>query len=793
MDNQRSSALVRGGRGPVSGRGPEPYPWATPGDDLPGSSDWQRYLAAVVRHKWLVLLVTAIGTAAGFAAARTLAPIYAARSILWIDNGQRDGDGGGIAGQQFVEAEGWIEIVTSNAVLDHVVRRLRLYVTVPASGDRSALSGFALRGEPRPGRYRVTVGPGGRTFELSEVGGPVLQRGAVGDSIGRALGFAWAPSADILTPGRPIEFSVTSPYEASRSLAEALDVDIDPGGSFLRLALEGTSPSRTAATLNAIAGRVAAVAAELKRRKLEELAAILGEQQEHARRSVREAEAALAAFGARTADVLHARTPALATHRDVRGDPGLATAFDLRVTLEELRRERERIEQALAAGEGASTLEALQVVEAVQDFPALRVALEEVTQKRAELRALRYRYTEESAPVRDRRAELDLLEQRTVPGLARQLISELARREADLRQRVDSAFRQLRQVPPLAVEGARLERDVAGAEELHSRVRQRHDAARLALVSSLPDIHVLDPAAVPRRPATNRGPLLIAVAFLTSLGLAVVGVTVKDRVDPTLHHPEQVTQGMGLSILGAVPYVGARSSRGGGFAELEVIEALRGVRLRILHARGGDGPLLLTVTSPGAGDGKSFVAANLALSFAHAGYKTLLIDGDVRRGTQHGVVGTPLQPGLTDVLGRRASLERAIRMTTYSGLWFLSSGTRMHRGPELLMSPHLPQLVARLHDRYAVVIVDSPPLAAGADPLILGTATGNALLVLRSGTTDLMLTASKLEALDALPITMLGVVLNDVRAGGAFRYYRYDLNGYSLPEPDRPALIGGGR
>src|SRR4029077_17914487 len=141
--------------------------------------------------------------------------------------------------------------------------------------------------------------------------------------------------------------------------------------------------------------------------------------------------------------------------------------------------------------------------------------------------------------------------------------------------------------------------------------------------------------------------LLVVMAFITSLGLAVLGILVRDGVDPKVRYPEQVTRGLHLPILGAVPNVGSRS----GLADVmgPAIEALRGLRLRVLHSHGGNGSLLLTISSPAMGEGKSFVSANLALSFADAGYRTLLIDGDVRRGTQHIVLGAKQRPGLTEV------------------------------------------------------------------------------------------------------------------------------------------------
>ena len=123
---------------------------------------------------------------------------------------------------------------------------------------------------------------------------------------------------------------------------------------------------------------------------------------------------------------------------------------------------------------------------AVQQSPQLKLALDEATKKQADLRVLRNRYTDESAPVQLAKAELEALEQRSIPALARQLVAEIAARETAINPRVDSAFGYLRRVPPLALDEARLKRDVANAEELVSNVGHRYETTRLSLSSSLP-------------------------------------------------------------------------------------------------------------------------------------------------------------------------------------------------------------------------------------------------------------------------------------------------------------------
>jgi len=266
------------------------------------------------------------------------------------------------------------------------------------------------------------------------------------------------------------------------------------------------------------------------------------------------------------------------------------------------------------------------------------------------------------------------------------------------------------------------------------------------------------------------------MGLVAGLGLGVLGAIVLDRADPKVRYPEQVSRDLGVPILGAVPHLRAKEP-------VEVIEALRGLRLNVLHEYGAETPVLVTVTSPGPGDGKSFLSANLALTFADGGHRTLLVDGDIRRGTLHRRFKVNRRPGLVDYLCGQAGMEQEliVQETPYPRLSLIGCGTRTQRAPEVLGSPAMTQLLAELRERYDVIVVDSPPLTAGVDPFILGTATGSLLLVLRTGHSHRDVTGAKLEVLDRLPIRLLGAVMNDVpreAAYGYYAYYSYYLPGY---------------
>lgn len=769
-----------------------PMPGAGYGAEPAPAGEWRRYLAVVGRHKWLVLIVTLIGTALGVFGTRFLDRQYGAKAILWVERAGRDRDAerdliSAEVANTMIDAPGWVQVVTSNAVLDSVVRRLRLYLTPSVPEDAPILASLEPGENVIPGVYRLVVDGSGRTFELNREDGTVVEKGAVGDSVGSAVGFAWAPAASALTPGKRIEFQINSPYEAAQSLARQLNVRMDIGSTFLVIQLKGKDPARITQAVNAVAVRTVAVAAEMKRRRFQDLATILGEQYEHARRTLDTAENNLRAYRIRTAGALGARTYANAPRVD-------NAIYELSAAAEQLRRDREALDAVVRAG-GPGTVEAMASIPAARESPQLALAMAEITRKQAQLRELRTRYTDEAAPVAQLQAELDSLTRTAVPTIAGEVSGNLAARERVMRPRAAAAAIAVRRIPTLELDDSRLAREVSNAEELSNAVRQRFEAVRLALVSSLPDVRILDGAVVPHRPAVSLAPIMIALAFLTSLALAVVGVIVREGTDTKVRTPEQVTRGMRLQILGAIPHVGSRTF--GGDAAAPVIEALRALRLRVLHSHSnGNGPLMLTVTSPAMGEGKSFVSSNLALSFADAGYRTLLVDGDLRRGAQHIVMGTDMRPGFTDVLAGTLGMKDAIKETANAGLAFLSAGTRMHRAPELLLSQRLKDSVEEVKNLYDVIIVDSPPLAAGVDTIVLGTVTRNMMLVLRSGRSELELAAAKLDGMDTLPVRIIGAVLNDVRDGGAFRHYTYEdyvqsIGGTATTGRDGPRILQG--
>jgi capsular exopolysaccharide synthesis family protein len=761
-------------------------------DDDEGADALKRVLAALRRFRWLVVASVFVGAGVGTLAYRSAEVEYTVRGAIWVNQENRSTGGGPVRQAELLESQAWIELMRTGAVLDSVVINEGLYVST-AFKNRAVTEGFELGRQFAPGEYRLAVSQSGDSLILSNSVGLEVERVAVGDSVGRRLGFRWQPPSEELTVGREIDFVVTNPREASFSLSDRITANMDRGGNFIRLSLSGRDPQKIASILQGVMDRMVLVAADLKRYKLEEEAEALQEQLTNVSGALTGAENELEGFKVRTVTLPTDQSAPVAAGLQQTQGPVFADFFRRRIELESVRQDRERLEDLLAnSGEGIQ-VEAYELVPAVQSSSQLHQALADLVRARSERRALLQTYTEEYGPVRELTQQIQQMEERDIPGLTRSLVANLHAQERQLQGVLDSRSAELSQIPPRAIEEARLQRARQTANDLYLDVKRRLETAQLASASSVPDIRIMDDARAPQLPSRDDRVRLFALALVACIGVGVGAAVLLDRLDPRLRYPTEVASMMGLEILGAVPRVQARKKRN---ADV-VLEAFREIRMRLQYAYGNVRPMVLAVTSSESGEGKTFVTANLAITFAHLGRKTLVIDADTRRGDMHDLFELDRKPGLTDLF-RRTVDGTAIQPTIHDNLHFLPCGSRFSDSPDMLSTGDMQELLAQAKRRYEVILIDSPPMAAGSDAFILGAHAGNVLIVLRSGSTHKEMARAKMEAFYRLPVRLLGAVLNDVDAGsayGAYRYYSYYLPGYEagqeeeLEESPAPAAL----
>jgi capsular exopolysaccharide synthesis family protein len=760
-----------------------------------GALNIGRYVSAIRRYKWLIAVIVLLGTIGGIVATRFIKPTYQVDTTIVV--GESPDPKGPVRPQVVLNEAAWVELIKSFAILDPVARQTAMFVTPKTDDDSVLFRDFQPTSDLQPGEYSLAIDRGARKYELAvnrNRATAVVERGALGDSIGRVVGFAWQPPSDQLAKRERVAFQVRTPREAANDLRNRLNVVLPPQSRFIKLSLKGQRSQEIAKTMNAVLREFVAEAAALKKRNLTDQRIALGEQLEQSQANLQNFERQLQDVKVKNAlkrpEGLPISPTGVTTY-----DPGTSNFFNLKVAAEAAHQDRIAVESLLGGGPNVRVTpeQLLSIPGVLQKSPDLDAAVKELTKSEADLRTLRSKYTDQAPLVVAKADEVERIKRQTLPSIARQTLDQLRRQEAELDRRVESASGDMKQIPMLVIEEGRLTRERDLAATLYADIQSRYNLAKLAEASAIPDVSVLDSAVAPLVPTSNTAPMILLLVIGSSLGLAIVIAILLDLLDKRFRYPEQATHELGLDILGTIPTI--RRGRNGATRmedEAQLVEAFRGLRLNVRNAANGGGPVTVAISSPGPGDGKSLISSNLALAFAEAGYRTLLIDGDIRRGQLHSTFAVPQRPGLVDHLTGDIVIEDVIRETSHANLFVIPCGTRRHRGPELLAADSTVKMVRGLRSRFDAIIVDTAPLGAGIDPYALGAAAGTMLLVLRTGQTDRKLAQAKLTTLDRLPVRLIGAVLNDVRADGMYKYYAY-LDGYgTLEDEDEPRLVQAG-
>jgi succinoglycan biosynthesis transport protein ExoP len=780
---------------PAEGSTPGLEAYGEPPAQTPATNQISRTISALRRFKWGIVGLTILGLAGGIAASRFIRPNYEVTARIWIETPSQNRVGTPIQGEELLDSQAWVELLATFKVLDPVVEARKLYLGYDGSEYAPLFANFEL-GRTRflPGKFELVISEDGKRYELKQKTGLYSESGAVGDSVGKNIGFRWVPAIRKSDWDKEIAFEVISPREASVALAARLQPELREM-NFLILTLRDGDPEAAATTLNTLIRRFVAEAADQKRSKLTMLAQVLDSQVVDQDRRLKDAEQRLESFRVGTVTKPREEAPVA---------PGLSftqgtvygSFLAQRNALDSIRRDRQEIQAVLRRSQqGEVAVDAFNTIISVRMAPDLQRVLNELSTLQSMLRDTQAVYTEAYKGVVNIKNRIELLQKTTIPIYAEALIRQIQTREAELEGRIGVASREMREIPVRSQTEARLRREVDQADLLYRTLENSRQQAKLAEASAIPDVRILDTAVAPSKPVAGSKYTLILVGLLIGLGAGVGVALLFDRLDPRFRYPDQVSKGLGLPILGTIPEIKrAKGLNASQDEAAQVVEAFRSIRMSLAHSFDPAGPIVMTISSPSPGDGKSLIASNLALSFAEAGYRTVLVDGDIRRGSLHHTFGVERRPGLVDHLAGDAPLAGILRPATHALLSLIPCGSRRHLGPELLGSARMRELMTYLKANYQVVIVDTPPLGAGIDPFVLSTVTGHLAIVLRAGETDRQLAEAKLQILDRLPVRLLGAILNDVKLKeGAYKYYRYSYGYVADPEEDVEQLQPGGQ
>ncbi|MGC9932357.1 CpsD/CapB family tyrosine-protein kinase [Priestia aryabhattai] len=202
-----------------------------------------------------------------------------------------------------------------------------------------------------------------------------------------------------------------------------------------------------------------------------------------------------------------------------------------------------------------------------------------------------------------------------------------------------------------------------------------------------------------------------------------------------------------------------------------ITEQFRTIRTSIQFSNVDTDLRSVVVTSPNPAEGKSTITANLAIVFAQQGKRVLLIDSDLRKPTAHYTFQLENNIGLTNILTRQVTLEKAVKKASQENLWILTSGPIPPNPSELLGSRSMKDLLEQIKNEYDFVIFDSPPVLAVTDAQVLSNLTDGVVLVMSSRNTQIDSAKKAKELLESVGAKILGVVLNNKKEKDHLYYY----------------------
>lgn len=206
-----------------------------------------------------------------------------------------------------------------------------------------------------------------------------------------------------------------------------------------------------------------------------------------------------------------------------------------------------------------------------------------------------------------------------------------------------------------------------------------------------------------------------------------------------------------------------------------ISEAYRVLRTNIQYSS-IDNPLkVIVVTSSGPGEGKSTTVINTAITFAQAGSKVLVIDGDLRKPKIHKLMGLENKNGLTNILASKGDFKESIKQVGIDGIEIITCGAIPPNPSELLSSKQMKMLIQQLREEYDLIMIDAPPVGNVTDAAILSTICDGTILVTASGQVDVASVKRAKELLQKVNANIVGVVLNklDKNSKGNYYYYYY--------------------
>ena len=371
---------------------------------------------------------------------------------------------------------------------------------------------------------------------------------------------------------------------------------------------------------------------------------------------------------------------------------------------------------------------------------------------------------------------------------------EAAKRQEELlRQRVEASRQEVLVVQDRSVDMNLLQRELDTNRQVYDSLLQRLKEVSVTGGLTTNNLSVVDEAQAPLFPAKPKPLINLALGILLGGFLGMLAALLREQMDDSIKHADEIEGFFGLPLLGWIPM----TKRPKGSAANESIallahtdprsafaEAYRSMRTALQFSTPEGAPKRFMVTSCGKAEGKSTTAIALAINFAQLGQQVLLIDADMRKASVHKALGLPNERGLSNLLTGDMGTESLILATRVPNLGVITAGPTPPDPVELLMGPKLGMLLEKAQALgFSQVIIDGPPLLGIADAIVLGNQIQHIVFAVKASETKKNSIKDGLRRLRNAGLQPMGVALTHARMEHTSDYAYETYYGYGDAAP----------
>lgn len=369
------------------------------------------------------------------------------------------------------------------------------------------------------------------------------------------------------------------------------------------------------------------------------------------------------------------------------------------------------------------------------------------------------------------------------------LIRQIDAQIAEINKKIADLNNRLTQLPETQRLYLQLYRDVKVNTELYTSLLNSYQQLKIANAGEIGNVRIIDTAVEPVKPVKPKKLIVLILSIFVGGFIGVLIALLRNMMRSGVNDSTQIENELDLPVYATVPRSPIQETRMSILKKKKsipilavkssddvAIESLRSIRTAIHFALTSAKNNIIMIAGPSPEVGKSFISTNLATIFAQGNKRVLLIDADMRRGYMHKYFDVDVKPGLSELLSGQADLTQVLHKTQVANLDVITRGKSPTNPSEMLSSTQFKDLLEKFQTQYDHIIIDTPPVLAVTDGIIISQYTGVNLIVARyakSHMKELELTVNRFEQAG---VKVNGFILNDIQrsSGGGYGYnYAY--------------------